>query len=139
MHSRAAKLKALDTDILSLYLKGHPAVEEKAARCLQQQGKLAFSVITYYEIMRGLKAAGLISKAERFRKFALEECDLLPLGPEALDVAAEIYARLGIAGKPLPDADILIAASCLYEDHILVSNNTKHFQRITGLELENWL
>jgi tRNA(fMet)-specific endonuclease VapC len=35
--------------------------------------------------------------------------------------------------------DLLIAAQALAEDAILVTNNTREFERIDGLQLENWL
>jgi len=39
----------------------------------------------------------------------------------------------------IEDADILIAASCLVEGMILVTDNEEHFRRIENLEVENWV
>jgi tRNA(fMet)-specific endonuclease VapC len=41
-------------------------------------------------------------------------------------------------GEPLEDADILIAATALTHDLILVTDNEQHFQRIAELKVENW-
>ena len=41
-------------------------------------------------------------------------------------------------GQPLPDFDLLIASVALVENRILVTNNTRHYQRIPDLQLENW-
>ena len=57
----------------------------------------------------------------------------------ALDKAAEIYADLRAAGQLIEDADILITAIALVNDLTLVTNNTAHFSRIVGLQLEDWL
>ena len=42
-------------------------------------------------------------------------------------------------GELIEDADILIAASCLVEGIVLVTDNEEHFRRIEKLEIENWL
>ena len=52
--------------------------------------------------------------------------------------AAEIYADLHCSGRLISDADILIAATALTHDLILVTENACHFERITGLRVESW-
>jgi tRNA(fMet)-specific endonuclease VapC len=56
-----------------------------------------------------------------------------------LDKAAEFYAELRASGQLIEDADLLIAAIALVHDMTLVTNNTAHFTRITGLQMEDWL
>jgi predicted nucleic acid-binding protein len=51
----------------------------------------------------------------------------------------EIYADLHRQGNLIGDAGILIAASALVNGCGVVTNNEKHFQRMSGLHLENWL
>jgi tRNA(fMet)-specific endonuclease VapC len=51
----------------------------------------------------------------------------------------ELKAQLRQTGKPLPDFDLLIASTALAEDRVLVTNNTRHYQRIMDLQLENWI
>ncbi len=43
------------------------------------------------------------------------------------------------AGTLIGDADILIAASALVYDLVVVTNNEDHFRRVPGLQMENWL
>ena len=57
---------------------------------------------------------------------------------ETLDRAAGIYAKLKKAGCLIEDSDILIAASCLAHDYTLITDNTRHFERVDGLQLVNW-
>ncbi len=42
-------------------------------------------------------------------------------------------------GNLIEDADILMAATALVQNLVLVTNNVSHFERIKGLELEDWL
>ncbi len=53
--------------------------------------------------------------------------------------AAGIYASLRNQGETIGDADILIAATAKVNRLTLSTNNLKHFGRIKGLEIENWL
>jgi tRNA(fMet)-specific endonuclease VapC len=57
----------------------------------------------------------------------------------ALDRAAELYAKLRSRGQLIEDADLLSVAIALVYDMTLVTNNTAHFNRIEGLQIEDWL
>ena len=65
--------------------------------------------------------------------------EILAIDWAVIDIAADMYANLRRQGEILPDADILIAATALANDCVLVTGNEKHFRRIKGLEVENWL
>ena len=52
--------------------------------------------------------------------------------------AADIQARLHRSGQIVEINDCYIAATALVNDWILVTRNTSHFQRIPGLQIENW-
>ncbi|MEX2444192.1 MAG: PIN domain-containing protein [Alkalispirochaeta sp.] len=49
-----------------------------------------------------------------------------------------LKADLQIAGTPLDDMDLLIAATALSHNLTLVTNNEKHFSRVPGLLVVNW-
>jgi predicted nucleic acid-binding protein len=55
-----------------------------------------------------------------------------------LEHAATVYAALRRSGRTVEDADILISAFCIVNGYTLVTNNTKHFADIDGLQLANW-
>jgi tRNA(fMet)-specific endonuclease VapC len=59
----------LDTDMLSYYLKGVPQVVERAREYLAQFGALEFSVVSYYEVRRGLEWAAAHRKVAEFEAF----------------------------------------------------------------------
>jgi len=49
-----------------------------------------------------------------------------------------VYAKLKKDGILIDDSDILIGAFCIAHGYILVTDNTRHFERIDGLQIENW-
>ena len=128
----------LDTDTISAMMRSHPAVLEKAHGYLEAHGVLSFSLITRYEILRGLKAKGSSSQIDAFEGFCVVS-DVLPLTDSIVERAAGIYADLKTRGELIGDADILIAATALTHGLAVATNNEKHFTRIEGLDVENWL
>jgi tRNA(fMet)-specific endonuclease VapC len=56
-----------------------------------------------------------------------------------LDRAAALYAELRARGQWIEDADLLIAAMALVRGMTLVTHNTAHLARVTGLQVEDWL
>jgi len=128
----------LDTDILSAVMRKNPVAISKARHYLAEHGQFIFSVITRYEILRGLKAKGATKQAMIFDRFCAKNV-ILPLTDEIIVMAAEIYADLSKRGELIADADILIAASALVRGLGIVTNNEEHFKRIQNLHVENWL
>ena len=53
-------------------------------------------------------------------------------------MAAQLYGDLARRGALISDADIMIAATALVNGLALVTENTAHFQRISGLTLHSW-
>ncbi|WP_232245958.1 hypothetical protein [Delftia acidovorans] len=51
----------------------------------------------------------------------------------------QLRAYLRAQGSPIGDFDEMIAAHALALDAILVTDNVRHFERIPGLRIENWL
>jgi tRNA(fMet)-specific endonuclease VapC len=128
----------LDTDILSLLMRHNPTVVGKAKAYLLEHRQFTISVITRYEILRGLKAKGAAQQAARFEQFCGRN-RILPINDETIVKAADIYADLHKRGELIGDADILIAASALVNGCGIVTNNEAHFRRIAGIQVENWL
>ena len=127
----------LDTNIISYLLKGNKIIAAKIKEKLDNGDQIIINPITYYEICRGLLAVNNTKKLEKFK----EICKIFRVNQiteKTLYKAAEIYAYLRKKGKLIDDADIFIAAICIEEDIILITNNEKHFLRIKELELEKW-
>lgn len=128
----------LDTDILSAIMRQNSVVTPKARAYLNEHDQFTFSIITRYEILRGLKAKRATKQTMIFDEFCARNI-ILPLTNEAIVKAADIYADLRGRGVLIGDADILIAASALVRGLGVVTNNEDHFQRIRDLQVQNWL
>ena len=96
------------------------------------------NAVSYYETKRGLLFAGAQRQLVTFERLWQVQ-GIVMLDQPVLDKAAEIYADLRGAGQLIEDADLLMAAAALVHDMTLVTHNTAHFSRITGLRLEDWL
>ena len=128
----------LDTSILIAFLRGEEDVVAKVEEYLEEFDRLSLSIITYYEILRGLKYIDNEKKLRDFEEL-MDKSEIITLDREIIDKASGIYADLKRRGELVEDADILIAASCPVEGMILVTDNEEHFRRIENLEIENWL
>jgi len=67
---------------------------------------------------------------------------ILPFGTEGLkdaELSGEIKAILSRSGLPLDDMDLLIGATAIANDLIMVTHNIRHFSRIPKLKIEDWL
>ena len=111
---------------------------ERVSNYLELFDKLTINIISYYEILRGLKDLGNQKKLRSFENF-IQENELVLIRKETVEKAAEIYAYLKKDGNLIEDADILMAAISIVEDLVLITNNTGHFNRIKELKIDNWL
>lgn len=127
----------IDTDILSYFFKGAPSVVLGFQEYLKEYDQIEISIITVYEIRSGLFAKGAVKKLVEFETFLLE-CDVIPLSDHSVRVSAESYGKLKSEGQILDDIDLLIAGIAIENGFSLVTNNTKHFSRISSLSTENW-
>lgn len=133
-----ASLSLLDTDILSEIIKRRDVnVQRRAQTYLADHGQFQFSIITRYEILRGLKAKDAFRQALAFERQCAQSI-VLPLSDEIVVQAAEIYGLLKKQGAIIGDADILIAATALVHNGTLVTGNLDHFRRVSGLRCETW-
>lgn len=127
----------LDTDTVIYMFKGRPQVLENIRN--HAADFLRLSVVTLMELYHGAyKSQRPTANMARVR--ALEAgVTVLPLSPEIADVFGMQKAALEKNGTPLDDFDVAIAATALLHNLTLVTNNQRHFQRIEGLRLVNWV
>jgi tRNA(fMet)-specific endonuclease VapC len=128
----------LDTDILSEVLKRKdPQVLATARQYLGQYQRLAFSAITVYEIIRGMRANQATRQLASFLR-TIGTSDVLPVSMPVLLRAADLWAEARKGGHPRDDADLIIAATALEARRVLVTGNTSHYSWIAGLRLDDW-
>jgi tRNA(fMet)-specific endonuclease VapC len=128
----------LDTNILTAFLKGNQKVVSNISAYLDEFPVLTISVITYYEIIRGLKAINSINKLKTFQSL-VEKSEIENINKAIMDRATDIYVNLRRQGTLIEDADILLAATAIEKELVLVTDNIFHFKRIKELRIENWL
>lgn len=127
----------LDTNICIYAMKNKP---EKVLQRLKEEinDGVCISSITLAELEYGMKHSSNPAKNEQALLRFLLPFDVLPFGAAAASEYGEIGAYLQKAGTPIDAMDMLIAAHAKSEDIVLVTNNTRVFERVVGLELENW-
>jgi tRNA(fMet)-specific endonuclease VapC len=101
-------------------------------------GQLSFSAMTRFEVLRGLRARNASTRITDF-DLLCQSNDVIPIDQPVLDRAAYLYASLFQQGNLIADGDLIIAATAIEHNLILATRNLKHFQRIAGLRLENWM
>jgi len=127
----------LDTDILSMFFRGNASVVSRMKEYSTGHEKVLLRIITYYEILSGLRQIEATRQIEQFLEFCLFN-EVLPITLESASIAASHYAYLRKLGTPLDDMDLLIAGIAIENDMTLVTHNMKHFSRIPELKLQDW-
>ena len=125
----------MDTNICIYYIQGEFSLKEKF-RKIKKENRF-ISEITLAELKFGVKNSQSQKKNQETLDNFLTGIQILPI-INSLDIYAEEKARLRKQGRPIDDFDLLIGASAIANDMILVTNNESHFQRITNITIENW-
>jgi len=127
----------LDTNMCIYWFKGIKVVEQRIARI--DIDDVAISAITLAELLYGAYNSANIDKNLSRIKVFEDAVSVLSLDRECLEQFAKIKSKLKARGEILDDFDILIGATAIKNDCIIVTNNTKHFERIEGIKVENWI
>jgi len=128
----------LDTDILSEVLKRKDQqVLITARQYLVEHQRLAFSEMAVYEIVRGLKATQAMRQLADFLR-TVGTSDVFSVSRPVLMRAADLWTEGRSGGHPHDDADLIIAATALEVQRVLVTGNTSHYAWIKGLQLMDW-
>jgi tRNA(fMet)-specific endonuclease VapC len=128
---------ALDTNIISYLLNDDESVFTRYRQEIRNGSEFVIPPVAYYEIKRGLITRNAVAKMRLFECFC-REFNIGRMDTAAWDEAARIYARYRKQGQMIDDADLFIAAFCITNESVLVTNNTKHFEMIEGLQYTNW-
>ncbi len=98
------------------------------------------SSITLSELLFGAHRAGARSTELLTRiRAALPRSPLIPFDDAAAEEYGRLRAHLEAQGTPIGQADTQIAAIALANDLTVVTGNVRHFERVPGLTVENWL
>jgi tRNA(fMet)-specific endonuclease VapC len=130
-------LYMLDTNAVSAVMRGNPLMDERLLQL--DPADWCISAVTHSEICYGLalrpEATTLIRAADAF----LAVATTLAWDATAAAAHGRLRAQLRQAGTPIGDFDEMIAAHALSVGAVLVTDNERHFRRISGLPVENWI
>ena len=128
-----------DTNILGYFARNaQVSLQQRMLKAMEEQ-EIAISVITRAETQYG---SGLLNANDNRRNTIgslLEEYPVLLWTADAADRYGEIASHLQQVGRAIGIMDTQIAAHALAENLILVTHNTRHFERVPGLRIEDWM
>ena len=127
----------LDTCVVSDFVKGEANTSQKLKSVSPED--IAVSAITSMELkyvlannpQRAVKIQPLIDSF-------LSSVTILTFGEEEAKQTAQIRNFLKQAGTPIGAYDVLIGATAITHNLILVTANVREFERIPNLQIQNW-
>ena len=126
----------LDTDICIYAMRNRPAAVQR--RFEMHEGELCISMITLAELLYGAEKSARRPQNQRAVEEFGNRLEVLPFSDRAAAHYGQLRAQLERTGLPAGPYDMLIGAHARSEGLILVTNNTREFERMPGLQIENW-
>ncbi len=135
------KTYMLDTNICSFIMRERPvAVINTLQAHVENRDRIVVSAITYAELRFGAIGKKASPKHNIIVDEFMERIDsVLAWDEKAVDATAVIKKQLGDKGKPVSNNDAMIAGHAISGGFVLVTNNVREFERISGLEFEDWV
>jgi tRNA(fMet)-specific endonuclease VapC len=99
---------------------------------------ICISVITYSELIHGVEKSRDIDQNRLALTMFLSEIEIIPYDTHDAEEYGRIRADLEKQGTPIGPMDMLIAAHAKSRGFILVTNNTREFERVKNLQIEDW-
>ncbi|TNF40307.1 MAG: type II toxin-antitoxin system VapC family toxin [Bacteroidetes bacterium] len=126
----------LDTNICIYYFKGQFSLKEKIEEIGFQN--VAISEITLAELIYGAEKS---QRKEQNLKVVEDFADKITIIPilTSIRIYGKEKARLKTKGTIISDLDLFIGATSIVNDMILVTRNTREFERLKDIKLENWI
>jgi tRNA(fMet)-specific endonuclease VapC len=133
----------LDTDMLTLLMRGHPRVKKRMGSA---EGDVATTIVTWMEVLQGrfqatftAADADQLERASRRLEESVNQFNTLPIMPIDRAVTKQFAALLANKKlKPIGRGDVLIASIALALKARLITRNVRDFSLVPGLMWENW-
>ena len=127
----------LDTNICIYAIKHKP---EQVFMRLQEHDPIdiCISSVTYAELVHGVEKSKAIEKNRVALALLLANIEIMNFDSLAAESYGKIRADLDKARTPIGPFDMMIAGHAMALGYTVVTNNTKEFERVKGLKLENW-
>lgn len=127
----------LDTNILIAAINGLAVVRDRLQGL--QRSEIVLSPIVLGELITGVEKSQRLERNRGALDAVVRHIDLLPMDRRTAEHYGQIRAELEQKGTIIGANDLWIAAQARAHDLVLVSNNTREFQRVPNLKLEDWL
>lgn len=121
----------VDTDVLIWYMRGN----RRAAQALDRVEEPALSVVTYMELVQGLRSKRELQLLRATLRIL--SAPVLPIN-EVISNKAMFYLEQHFHSHALRLADALIGATAVTHGMPLLTANTKHYKVIADLSLERF-
>ena len=128
---------ALDTNIVILLLRGNQNICHRFDLAVKRGDEFIIPSLVHYEIKRGFLCKSA-PKREKIYNHLIKQYPVGETSIKSLELGAIIYSNLYHAKLTVDDMDLLIAAFCMTNGYILITNNIRHFKVIDGLKFEDW-
>lgn len=123
----------LDTDWAIDYLNRIPRTVRRVDE-LRPEG-ISISIVTVAELYEGALNSNEPARNENLMTEFLDQYPIIGLDVPICRIFGVERARLRAMGTPIQDLDLLIGATALHHDLTLLSNNRRHFERLSGLRI----
>ena len=127
----------LDTNTIIYWWKGNTNIEKRILKVGINNVAVPYIVISelYFGAYNSQRVAENIQKINEF----VQAVNIINSNTSMMKTFGAIKSKLRAEGKIIDDADLYIASAAIEYELILVSNNTKHFQNIQELMIDNWV
>lgn len=127
----------LDTNICIYAIKHKP--EQVFVRLQEHNPEdVCISSVTFAELVHGVEKSMAVEKNRLALTLLLSNIEIMSFDSLAAESYGEIRANLEKMGMPIGPLDMMIAGHAKSLGYTVVTNNTKEFERVKGLKLENW-
>jgi tRNA(fMet)-specific endonuclease VapC len=125
----------LDSNICIYYLKGKYNLDKK----IEEVGSdnCFISEITVAELKFGVENSKTIATMRKIVEEFISKFTIIPVY-SSLDIYAKEKARLRKTGMIIDDFDLLLGATAINHNMVMVTNNVAHFNRLENIIIENW-
>ena len=127
----------LDTNICVYTIKNRPSRVRDAF--IRYQDQLCVSTVTAMELIYGAEKSAVPEKELGVIEGFFARLTVMDYDLHAAEHTGQLRAELKKQGKPIGPYDQMIAGHARSLGLILVTNNQREFERVSGLRVENWV
>nr|WP_281721332.1 type II toxin-antitoxin system VapC family toxin [Nitrosomonas nitrosa] len=127
----------LDTNTCIRFINGRsPSIRAKMLTI--DDSEIAISTIVQAEMYAGSAKSQTPQRSREVQEEFFQRFVTIPFDRQAARIYGDIRGQLETQGTPIGGNDLLIAATAIAHDLILVTHNTREFGRVAGLKIEDW-